>query len=57
MKDDLADIRNKMAADYRRLRKENPAKAMLLFKRMRAATAVTERALQDNLYERSERHD
>ena len=50
LKADLAGIRNVMAADYRRLRKENPAKANLLFKRMRAALATTEQALQDNLF-------
>ncbi len=56
LKTDLADIRNKMAADYRRLRKENPAKAMMLFRRMRAATAKTEQALHDNLYLQSKPH-
>jgi len=49
LKADLAGIRKIMAADYRRLRKENPAKAKLLFRRMRAAMATTERSLQANL--------
>ena len=48
LKHDLADERNKWARNYREIRKENPAKARELFRRLRLA--MIEQALQDNLY-------
>jgi hypothetical protein len=50
LKRDLADLRNDMARDYRRIRKENPEKARVLFRRMRRAVALTERSMLENAF-------
>jgi hypothetical protein len=50
LKHDLADLRNDMARDYRRMRKENPEKARMLFRRMRRAVALTERSMLENAF-------
>ena len=49
LKADLRDVRDGWAKEYRRMRRENPAKARLLFRRMRAAMDLTEVALQENV--------
>jgi cytochrome c553 len=52
MKHDLADIRDELAANYRALRKQDPAKTRALYRRLRRGMAIIERNLQENLYER-----
>ena len=49
----IAEQRAMMAARYREIRRQEPAKARFLFKRMRAAMDLTERCLNDNLYHQS----
>ena len=49
LRDDLSEHRNMRAQYYRALRKTAPAKARLLYRRMRAAEAVLERSIQQNL--------
>ena len=49
LKADLRDIRDEWAKEYRRMRKDNPDKARVLFRRMRSAVALTEHHLQENL--------
>lgn len=49
----IARVRGDMAAKYRELRREEPAKARFLFKRMRAAFALTEQQMVDNVFYRS----
>ena len=49
LKADLRDIRDEWAKEYRRMRKENPAKARFLYKRMHSAMALTEHYLQQGL--------
>jgi hypothetical protein len=51
LKHDLKEQRDKMAAYYRALRKQDPAKARFLYRRMHRAMIVTENALQANLYD------
>lgn len=50
LKHDLADLRNKMAREYRAIRKQDHAKARILFRRMRVAVALTERSLLENVF-------
>ena len=45
----IAEQRAEMAAKYRELRRQEPAKARFLFKRIRAALDLTERHMADNL--------
>lgn len=52
LKRDLRDERDKWAHAYRQMRKEDRAKAQMLFHRLQAAKAHTEACLQANLFER-----
>lgn len=49
LKHDLADERNEWAANYRRIRKENPAKARFLYRRLKKAMDLTERSLNSQI--------
>jgi len=53
LKHDLADERNEWAANYRRIRKEDPAKARFLYRRLKKAMALTERSLRANIFNSS----
>jgi hypothetical protein len=52
VKPDLRDIRDEWAQNYRKMRKENPAKARELFRRLRKAMTLTEASLQANIMNR-----
>jgi hypothetical protein len=52
VKPNLRDIRDEWARNYRKMRKENPAKARELFRRLRRAMALTEASLQANIMNR-----
>ena len=54
LKHDLRDERDKWARCYRQMRKDNPAKARMLFRRIRVATALTEASLHANLIKNTE---
>ncbi len=51
LRDEFTEHRAMRAKYYRALRRTSPAKARLLFRRMKAAEARLENALQKNLME------
>jgi hypothetical protein len=51
LKHELRDERDRWARSYREMRKQDGAKARLLFHRLQAAKAHTEASLQANLFD------
>ena len=50
VKPDLRDVRNQLASDLKRFRKDDPTKALLALKRFQAGMKVMEANLNKNLF-------